>query len=120
MPQPAPELTAKQKAALEQLRAAGKPVEVRQLARIARCGPGPVEALVVKGYATRALALLLPEARQEGLPYVELTTDATNDASQRVIVANGGTLVEHFRKPAVYGGAESLRFRIPLTAGATA
>jgi len=73
-----------------------------------------------KGYATRALALLLPEARQEGLPYVELTTDATNDASQRVIVANGGTLVEHFRKPAVYGGAESLRFRIPLTAGATA
>src|SRR5205823_13805089 len=55
LPQPAAELTAKQKAALEQLRAAGKPVEARQLARIARCGQGPVEALIVKGYATRAV-----------------------------------------------------------------
>lgn len=65
-----------------------------------------------RGYATRALELLLPAARQEGLAYVELTTDADNVASQRVIAANGGKLVEEFRKPAVYGGAESLRFRI--------
>ena len=43
---------------------------------------------------------------------MELTTDATNVASQRVITANGGKLVEEFRKPAVYGGAESLRYRI--------
>jgi predicted acetyltransferase len=67
-----------------------------------------------KGYATRALAQLLPEAKVEGLPYVELTTDLANVASQRVIIANGGTLVEQFRKPAEYGGAESLRFRIDL------
>jgi predicted acetyltransferase len=66
------------------------------------------------GYATRALRLLLPEARQEGLAYVELTTDADNVASQRVIEANGGTLVERFNKPAGHGGAASLRFRIPL------
>jgi hypothetical protein len=31
-----------------------------------------------------------------------------------VIEANGGTLIERFYKPAAYGGAESLRFRIPL------
>lgn len=31
-----------------------------------------------------------------------------------VIEATGGTLVERFRKPAVYGGAEGLRFRILL------
>ena len=66
------------------------------------------------GYATRALALLLPEAELEGLAYVELTTDPTNIASQTVIRRNGGVLVEAFTKDAAYGGAESLRFRIPL------
>jgi predicted acetyltransferase len=67
-----------------------------------------------RGYATRALQLLLPHARAEGLPYIELTTDADNQASRRVIEANGGVLVERFYKPKVYGGAESLRFRITL------
>jgi len=67
-----------------------------------------------RGYATRALALLLPDAAQEELPYVELTTDLDNTASQAVIRANGGELIEQFQKPAVYGGAMSLRFRIPL------
>ncbi|MGB8964170.1 MAG: hypothetical protein WCB99_00900 [Candidatus Cybelea sp.] len=35
-------------------------------------------------------------------------------ASQRVIITNGGTLVERFRKGAVYGNSEALRFRITL------
>ena len=67
------------------------------------------------GYATRALALLLPMAREEGLPYVEVTTDETNIASQRVITSNGGVLIERFHKPAAHGGAEGLRYRINLT-----
>jgi predicted acetyltransferase len=67
-----------------------------------------------RGYATRALQLLLPEARDEGLSYVELIADADNIASQRVIEANGGELIERFRKSAAHGGAESLRFRILL------
>ena len=67
-----------------------------------------------KGYATRALAALLPECRNEGLDYVELTTDETNIASQHVIIANGGKLHERFVKPPEYGGAPSLRFRIYL------
>jgi predicted acetyltransferase len=67
-----------------------------------------------RGHATRALALLLPETKEEGLAYVELTTDVDNTASQRVIVANGGRLVERFRKSHEYGGSESLRFRIEL------
>ncbi|HEY2474673.1 MAG TPA: GNAT family N-acetyltransferase [Candidatus Cybelea sp.] len=33
-----------------------------------------------RGYATKALALLLPEARREGLAYVELTTEPDNVA----------------------------------------
>jgi predicted acetyltransferase len=66
------------------------------------------------GYATRALALLLPEARLQGLDYVELTTAPDNIASQKTILANGGTLIERFRKDAAYGGDEGLRFRILL------
>lgn len=65
-----------------------------------------------RGYATRALALLLEEARTLGLRYVEITTDVDNIASQRVIEANGGQLVEHFTKPAQYGGSQGLKYRI--------
>ena len=43
-----------------------------------------------RGYATRALALLLPVARGLGLPSVLVTCDAGNVASRRVIEANGG------------------------------
>lgn len=67
-----------------------------------------------RGYATRALALLLPEARREGLRWVELTTDPDNPASQAVIARNGGVLVERFRKEAAYGASEALLFRIAL------
>jgi predicted acetyltransferase len=67
-----------------------------------------------QGHATRALRLLLPEARAVGLRHVELTTDPENVASQRVITANGGVLVGSFRKEAAYGGEEAARFRIPL------
>ena len=67
-----------------------------------------------RGYATRALALLLPDAEKEGLEFVEITTEADNIASRKVIEANGGTLIENFQKPHNYGGAESLRFRILL------
>lgn len=68
-----------------------------------------------RGYATRALALLLPDVQKEGLAYVDLTADADNVASQRVILANGGQPIERFKKPDAYAGAESLRFRIPLS-----
>jgi predicted acetyltransferase len=67
-----------------------------------------------RGYATRALALILTEARGEGLPHVELTTDPDNLPSQKVILANGGALVERFRKTGASGEEEALRFRIPL------
>ena len=67
-----------------------------------------------RGYATRALALLLPEARKEGLDYVELTTDADNVPSQKVITNNGGVLVERFDKGKAHGGGDTLRWRITL------
>jgi predicted acetyltransferase len=67
-----------------------------------------------RGYAKAALALILPEARARGLPYVEIVTDIDNAASQRVVLANGGTLVERFRKVQAYGGGEALRFHITV------
>jgi predicted acetyltransferase len=67
-----------------------------------------------RGYATHALQLLLPMARAEGLAYVELTTQVDNIASQRVIEANGGEVVEQFHKSHMHGGAESFRYRIRL------
>jgi predicted acetyltransferase len=66
------------------------------------------------GFAKAALAQLLPEARSVGLPFVEITTDPENLASQRVILANGGVLVEHFTKPPPFGSKPGLRFRISL------
>ncbi|HZB52970.1 MAG TPA: GNAT family N-acetyltransferase [Reyranella sp.] len=67
-----------------------------------------------RGYATRALAMLLPEARKEGLAYVELTADLANVPSQKVITNNGGVFVKRFRKDRVYGSVEALLFRIDL------
>jgi predicted acetyltransferase len=68
-----------------------------------------------RGYATAALRRLLPEARAEGLDYVELTTDPENIASQRVIEANGGVLHERFIKPVQFGSTPGLRYRVVLT-----
>jgi predicted acetyltransferase len=67
------------------------------------------------GYAKSALRLMLPEAKAVGLSYVEITTDPKNIASQRVIEANGGILVEQFIKPQQFGCKPGLRFRIMLT-----
>ncbi|MDP9118364.1 MAG: GNAT family N-acetyltransferase [Actinomycetota bacterium] len=66
------------------------------------------------GYATLSVQLMLPAARELGLPYIDLTTDADNEPSQRVILANGGELVETFVKSASYGGGGALLFRITL------
>ncbi len=72
------------------------------------------------GFATQALRLMLDDAAAEGLPFVVLTTDLDNAASQRVIEANGGRLVEQFTKDAAYGGSCGLRFRIDLPTTRTA
>lgn len=67
-----------------------------------------------RGHATTALRRLLEEARAVGLPYVELTTDPDNLASQKVIERAGGVLHERFVKPVQFGGKPGLRYRVPL------
>jgi len=64
-----------------------------------------------EGHATRALAMMRDRVRAQGLRYAELTCDAANEPSRKVIVANGGFAVGRFRKPEAWGGHESLRFR---------
>jgi predicted acetyltransferase len=67
-----------------------------------------------RGYATEALGQLLPEARAEGLNYVEITMNPDNIASQRVVEANGGVFLERFVKPAQFGSTPGSRYRIVL------
>ena len=67
-----------------------------------------------QGLATAALGAMLRQARDLGLPWVELTTDEDNLPSQRVITAHAGVLVERFIKPAAFGAQPSLRWRIVL------
>ena len=67
-----------------------------------------------RGYATLALRLVLPRLRTVGLPFVDLTTNADNLPSQRVILDNGGRLIAPFVKPDAYGGGDGLLFRIDL------
>ena len=69
-----------------------------------------------QGYATRALALLLPQAWSLGLEHVEVVTEPGNLASRRVAAACGGLLVERFRTDPLYGSVEKLRYRIPRPA----
>jgi predicted acetyltransferase len=67
-----------------------------------------------RGHATRALALMLGLAREQGLKQLIITTDLDNTPSQRVITANGGVLEGEFDKGPVYGHKRGLRFRIDL------
>ena len=59
------------------------------------------------GYATRALALLLDDAHDLGLPRVLLTCDVGNVASRGVIEANGGVLAGE-QADAEHGGMKYL------------
>jgi len=68
-----------------------------------------------RGYAKRALGLMLGHARDEGLAQVVITTDPGNMASRRVIEANGGVFVEEYVRPAQYGGTPGLKYRVPTS-----
>jgi predicted acetyltransferase len=69
-----------------------------------------------RGYATEALRQVLPYAVAAGLRHVDLTCDADNRPSQKVIEANGGTEVGRMVDDA-HGGQERLLYRIVLAGG---
>jgi predicted acetyltransferase len=65
-----------------------------------------------RGYATRALGMVLPVARQVGLRRLEITCDEDNEASRRVIIANGG--VPAGTRPDAASGKTKLIFWLAL------
>lgn len=67
-----------------------------------------------RGYATLALSAMLPIAAAQGLPFVEITTDEDNVASQRVVEAAGGIAVQRFTKLEASGGGPAVRYRVDL------
>ena len=76
LPVPAPDLSPKQAEVLKQLRESSKPVQARQLARMADCGQGPVEAVIAKGFARRVkrrIEKLLANAEERPEPEPPLT-----------------------------------------------
>ena len=52
-----------------------------------------------------------PQRPSDSRPEVEITTDEDNLASCKIVLSNGGALVERFVKPASLGAKPSLRFR---------
>jgi predicted acetyltransferase len=64
-----------------------------------------------RSYATEALRLMLPVAREVGLKRLQLTCDADNEWSRRVIVSNGGALETGYRTAE---GVTKLSFWIDL------
>jgi predicted acetyltransferase len=78
-------------------------------------GYGTVEWKRGRGYATRALALMLALAADEGWGAVEVVTDVDNVASQRVVERNGGVRVEQFAQVQRLGGGQAIRWRIDLS-----
>ena len=56
-----------------------------------------------RGYASRALTLLLPIARAEGLRRVMLTCDSDNEVSKRIILNCGGRLAGEAPSPYAAG-----------------
>ena len=89
-----------------------EPPNCRHIAPVASVGAVVPEAAVF-GHAKAALAQLLPEAKSIGLPFVELTTDPENIASQRVIrPGQRRSSGQHFTKPPQFGGKPGLRFAL--------
>ncbi|MCP4224621.1 MAG: GNAT family N-acetyltransferase [Actinomycetia bacterium] len=68
-----------------------------------------------RGYAKRALSLLLPMVKAEGLDHVELSTDLGNIASRKIIEANGGVMVGQVDDSPWHGPEPVLRYRIDLS-----
>ena len=67
-----------------------------------------------RGYATRALALILPIAAEHGLSRVAVTCDHDNQGSRRVIEANKGILAGQQPLPERPGHSK-LHFWVPTT-----
>jgi predicted acetyltransferase len=93
----------------------GRPIEALPAHVLGHVGYSVLPRFAGNGYATAALAGMLQEAREVGLPRLVITCDAGNLASRRIIEKNGGRLLESFVAP-FYGPGERLRFVVDTVA----
>ena len=77
-------------------------------ARIAIAGTAQAQA------GTIALVVSFGNTAYLGLPYVDATTDEDNFASQRVLEANGGVLIDRLQPPPSLGKGVVRRYRFVL------
>jgi primosomal protein N' (replication factor Y) len=124
LPQPPPTLTAKQQAALDLLRAAGQPVEPQVLARRLGCGPGPVDALVVKRVARRLVRRMdrftrTTEAEPSSEAPVTLNPDQLTAWAPLEQALARGSPASGRRQSPVAGGREPAGFHAFLLYGVT-
>ena len=99
--------------------ATGRAIEALPAHVLGHVGYSIRPAFAGHGYASAALAAMLGEARQIGLPRLIITCDASNHASRRIIEKNGGRLVESFVAP-IYGPGERLKFIVEIAPSAKA
>lgn len=93
--------------------AAGRPVTDLPEHVLGHIGYTVLPGCEGRGHATAALRLILVEAHDLGLPFVEMVCDEANSASRRIIEKNGGVFLERFFYER-YGPQPRLRFRIGL------
>jgi primosomal protein N' (replication factor Y) len=95
LPNPLPKLTPKQAGAYAQLRDYGRPMEMRRLARLARCGLGPLDLLMEKGLIKRVVRRIERFAEQldtvsEPAPPLTLNADQQRAWEQLLPALSGG------------------------------
>ena len=90
LPNPLPTVTPQQKAALDKLKKEGRPLEILQLARIAKCTAGVISGLVKKGLLRKFSERIETSGLESGdsSPETEITTPSApielNSDQQRV------------------------------------
>lgn len=77
-PDPPVVLSDKQQAVLKVLRECSEPIDLKGLTRLARCGSGPIESLIKKGYARRVSRRLEKEDAPSYLEQVEESNPQLN------------------------------------------
>lgn len=85
LPNPLPTVTPQQKAALDKLKKENRPLEVLQLARLAKCTPGVVTGLIKKGLVRKFSERIETPAAAPGH---ESEDDAANEAARKELALN--------------------------------
>jgi len=104
-PKPLPTLTPKQQTVLDLLRTHGKPIEFKTLGRLAKCGPGPIRALIDRNLALRKVERIESVRDQLLQDGDELgDTDEASPKSERLTLTPDQTQVWSVLEQAVHQG----------------